>query len=284
MPYLELAIKILEEKQQLMTVEEIWYSVKEKGYDKSLENKTSDDDYFINELESCLIKSLSEGNKVRILKSEKLYYLTTFENLSQLIEIKLDGPFINTFQEVSESGNVKNFHPCMRGYDGMVLFFSIPVGFPIGFYLSSKILDSYFPISSLMLGTILITICFSLLALVYIYFTNCRISVHPDKIEFHRIFSTKILICSIPIKDILSIQAKGLGPEQQIKSDFKFIRIKYTQEGLETTKTFRCHGYINPDTIFNPYRYLIRNHESFVSVRSFLKEICLVQNSEYSEH
>ena len=144
MSYLELAIKILEEKQQLMNVEEIWSSAKEKGYDKSLENKTSDDDFFINKLELCLINSLSENNILGVLKSEKLFYLTTFENLSKLVEIKLNGPFIQNFQEVSESGNVKKFHPGTRGYDGMVLFFSIPVGFPIGFYITSKMLMTNF--------------------------------------------------------------------------------------------------------------------------------------------
>ena len=166
----------------------------------------------------------------------------------------------------------------------MVLFYSIPVGFPVGFYVTSKILDSYFPISSLILGTLLITFCFALLVLLYIHLTNCSISIHPDKIEFHRIFPPKKLITTIPIKEILSIQVKGLGREQQISSDFKFIKINYTQEGLETTRIFRCHGYVNPDPIFNPYRFLIRNHESFVQVRSFLKEICALQKTAYSEH
>ncbi len=283
MSYLELAIKILEEEQQLLRVEDIFDIAILKGYLKLSDFDVNDENDVLNLIEDDLIDSISEDNNLRILKDLSFFYLTSFENLPHLVENILDGPSVMSFKEIVESGSEKKFQPSKRGFDGMVLFYAIACGLPVGMYIVSKIMDSYFPLLLFMSGVFCVVMCFVFIVLLYLQLTNCSLVIRPDIIEFRRIFPPKLLICRIEIKDILQIEAKGLGKEEQISSDFKYLKITFMDNGKENIKKIRCHAYVNPDERYTPYRYLIRNHESFVTLRAFLKEICMLHKIDYSE-
>jgi hypothetical protein len=283
MSYLELAIKILEEEQQLLRVEDIYDIAILKGYLKLSDFDVNDENDVLNLIEDDLIDSISEDNNLRMLKDLYFFYLTSFENLPHLVENLLDGPSVNSYKEIVESGSEKIFQPSKRGFDGMILFYAIACGLPVGIYIISRVMDSYFPLLLFMSGIFAVVMCFVIFVLIYLQLTNCSLVIRPETIEFRRIFHPKFLICKIAIKDILQIEAKGLGKEEQISSDFKYLKIKFRDNGNERIKKFRCHAYTNPDEYYNPYHYLIRNHESFVTIRAFLKEISNCNDIEYIE-
>ncbi len=283
MTYLELAKKVLEETQQLMWVDDIWKLAKEKGYSGDLEKTYDSEQDNINALDSALYRSVGTDS-LGLLKSEGLYYLTTFDNLSQLVADALDGSSIKSYQEVLDNQSVKTFSPTKRGFDGMLLFFVVPIGLPLSFYITGTgILGTYMPSMELFAGTFSLTCCFALLVFLYIQLTNCNVNIHPDKIEFARIFRPHSLIGTIPIKDIVEINVKGLGREEQISSDFKYIKIKFKKNNKEATQLFRCHAYINPNPNYDPSRIQLKHHENFANLRAFLKEICVHQGANYSE-
>jgi hypothetical protein len=284
MNYLELAVQVLEEEQQLLWVDDIWLIAKEKGYDKKLEKIYTDQQDNVNALDVALYKSLDGGDKTFGLIPERgLYYLNSFKNLSQLAENALEPSTIKSYQEVVDNQKVKGFTPTWKGLDGMILFFVIPIGIPISIYATATALGSYSPTIALFLGSIGLIILSAFPVLLYIQFTNCSVHIYSNRIEFVRMLRPNNLIEAIAFSDILSVKAKGLGREEQISSDFKSIEIRYKKAEQEHTKRFRCHAYINPNPIFNPYRKRLLNHQSFVALRGFLKEIAAVHQIDYSE-
>jgi len=284
MTHLELAKQVLEEEQQFLWVDDIWLIAKEKGYDKKLENIYPDEQDNVNALDVALYESLDQEDKVFGLIAERgLYYLNSFKNLSQLAENALEPSTIKSYKEVLDKQKVKGFTPTWKGLDGMILFFVIPIGIPISLYATATALGSYSPTKWLFLGTIVLTILSAFPVLLYIQLTNCSVHIYADRIEFIRILRPNNLIEAIDLLDITAIKAKGLGREEQISSDFKFIEISYKKGGKERTKRFRCHAYINPNPVFNPYRKRVLNHQSFVALRGFLKEIAAVHQIDYSE-
>lgn len=283
MTYLELAIKVLKETQKLLWVDDIWATAKEKGYYQNLDLIYDEEEDNIKALDHALYVNVNQNNSLGLLKEKGLYYLTSFEQLPMLIEEALDGPSIRTFQEIVDKNQPKKFSPSKRGYDGMVLFFVAPVGFPISLYITSSIQGSFYPTFWFVSTTALLTILSAPLVLLYLQMTNCDVTIHPDRIDFTRMFPPYSPIISIPINTITAFHAHGLGSEEQISSDFKYLEITYKKDNKLTTKRLRCHGYINPHPIYNPHDIRIRNHESFVMLRAFLKEISSTHQLDYRE-
>lgn len=282
MTYLELAYKVLEETQRLLWVDDIWEIAKAKGYTQTLKYTYPKEEDNINQLDAILYQEVGKKN-LRLLEEKGLYYLSNFDQLPQLIEAALYGSSILTFQEVQAHHTAKHFSPSTRGFDGMILFFVVAIGFPISLYLSSVIQGSFHLSYALIFQTMGLTLLFALMVFLHIQMTNCDISIYPDRIDFYRTFFPKYKILSVPIKDLQRIQAFGLGREDQIKSDFKYLIIQYQKGEENITKKIRCHGYINPSTTYDPFCVLIRNFQSFITLRAFLKEICLQHNLFYQE-
>lgn len=284
MTYLELAKKVLAEAHRLMWVDDIWTFAKKKGYDKELPNVFSNEEDNINMLDSVLFQHIGDEDEIGLLKEHGLYFLTTFDKLPLLVEDALDGHIVRTFKEVQESKKPKKFSPSKRGFDGMIFFWSIPVGFPISLYVMMTIQGSFHPGPILILGTPgMMLLFFMPLGLFHLWSTNCDVTIYPDRIEFYRIFVPKMLMQSVPIKDLKSISVKGIGLESQVKSDFKYIDISF-QKGKQVIKQrVRSHAYINPPDYYDPFQIRVHDHESFTSLRSFLKEICTFQGIDYRE-
>ncbi|BDS09383.1 winged helix-turn-helix domain-containing protein [Aureispira anguillae] len=282
MTYLELAYKVLEETQRLLWVDDIWEIAQEKGYTKLLKKTYPREEDNINQLDALMYQEVGRHN-LRLIETEGLYYLTTFEQLPQLVENALYGTGISSYQDILDYNKPKHFSPSTRGFDGMVLFFVVAIGFPISLYISTTIQGSFYLGPQLLLTTAILTLCFAFMVFLYLQLTNCDISIYPDRIDFYRTFYPSHKILSLPIKNLVSIQANGLGQEDQIKSDLKFLLIEYKEGKKILQKKIRCHGYINPSPIYDPFCVLIRNFESFITLRAFLKEICQQHNLLYRE-
>lgn len=283
MTYLELAYKVLEETQQLLWVDDIWRIAKEKGYTQKLTNKYVEEEDNINALDNVLYQEVG-NHTLRLLEKKGLYYLVNFENLTTQVETALFGPSISTFQEVLDHKKVKRFSPSKRGFDGMVLFFLLAIGFPTSLYISTSLQGDFYLNASLVIGTISLMACFLLIVLAYLQFTNCDIHIHPDKIVLYRTFYPKNKVQSILIKDLEAVEAFGLGTENQINSDFKSLTFTYKEGVQSISKKIRCHGYINPSLSYDPFSIVIRNFESFLTLRAFLKEICALNDIPYQEN
>ncbi|WMX13937.1 HTH domain-containing protein [Aureispira sp. CCB-E] len=282
MTYLELAYRVLEETQRLLWVDDIWRIAKEKGYIKELEQHYENEEDNINFLDNVLYKKVGQ-NKLRLLEEKGLYYLVDVNNLAAQIETALYGSSISSYQEILTHKKVKHFSPSTRGFDGMVLFFLLAVGFPVSLYISTSFYDGSYLDPIFIGGTVALMICFAIIVLVYLQLTNCDFYIHPDKIEIYRTFFPKNKVVSILIKDLVKIEAWGLGTESQINSDFKSLVFTYQNNGTTYVKKIRCHGYINPSTSYDPFSVVIRNFESFATLRVFLQEICAIQNIPYQE-
>lgn len=283
MTYLELAYKVLEETQQLLWVDDVWDIAKEKGYTELLKDPYKKEEANINQLDAIMYHEVGE-NSLRLIEEKGLYYLTTFEDLPQLVETAFHGPTLRSYQELLTHKSEKHFSPSTRGFDGMVLFFVVAIGFPISLYISTTIQGSFYLGSTMILGTLILTLCFAAIVLLHLQSTNCDVSIYSDRIDFYRTFYPKNKMLSIPIKDLVSIQAHGLGREDQITSDFKFLILNYKKGKQVFTKKIRCHGYINPNPIYDPFSIPIRNFESFTTLRAFLKGICLHHKLPYEEN
>lgn len=283
MTYLELAYQVLEETQQLLWVDDIWRIAKEKGYTKKLTQTYTNEEDNINALDNVLYQEVG-NHTLRLLEKKGLYYLVTIDNLAAQVETALFGPSISTYQEVIQYKKVKRFSPSKRGFDGMVLFFLFAIGFPISLYISSTIQGGFYVNIGLVISTVGLMACFLLMVLLYLQFTNCDISIHSDKIVFSRTFYPKNKILSILIKDLEGIEAFGLGTENQINSDFKSLIFTYKDGTQSISKKVRCHGYINPSPSYDPFSIVIRNFESFLTLRAILKEICVLNDIPYQEN
>ena len=119
MTYLELGIKVLEEAQRLLSVDEIWAIATKKGYDKSLNKSYVTKEDNVNTLDNVLYKNIGKEQHIALLVEQGLYYLNTFENLPLLVEEALDGPFLKSYQEIVARNKPKRFSPSKRGFDGM---------------------------------------------------------------------------------------------------------------------------------------------------------------------
>lgn len=291
MTYLELAYKVLEETQRLLWVDDIWHIAEEKGYTKTLEKTYPKEEDNVNVLDNVLYAEVGK-HTLRLLEKKGLYYLVDFENLSTQIETALYGVSMNTYKEVLKRKKVKRFSPSTRGFSGMIFFFLLAIGFPISLYLTTSFQGGFYLTPMLIIGTSVLLFCFAGAVLLYLQLTNCDVHIHSDKIAIYRTFYPKNKIASILIKDLTQIEACGLGTESQINSDFKSLTFTYQnssstptagtkQESI--TKKIRCHGYINPSTSYDPFSILIRNFESFVTLRAFLKEICTIHEIPYQE-
>lgn len=291
MTYLELAYKVLEETQRLLWVDDIWHIAKEKGYTKTLQKAYAREEDNINALDNVLYEEVGK-HTLRLLEEEGLYYLVNFENLSAQIEQALHGLSLNSYQEVLEQDKVKYFSPSTRGFSGMLFFFLLAIGFPISLYLGTLFQGGFYLGFILIISTSSLLCCFVLLVFLYLQLTNCDIHIHPDSIHIYRTFYPKNKIVSISIKDLIRVEAFGLGVESQINSDFKSLVFTYQNSGSSAkasksteiiTKKIRCHGYINPSASYDPFSILIRSFESFVTLRAFLKEICTMHEIPYQE-
>lgn len=282
MTYLELAYKVLEETQQLLWVDDVWDIAKEKGYTQLLKKTYQKEEHNINQLDAIMYREVGNNN-LRLIEEKGLYYLTTFKNLPELVETVFHGSTIRNFQELITQKGEKHFSPSTRGFDGMVLFFVVAIGFPISLYISSIIQGSFYLGYTLVFGTLILTLFSAIIVFLHLQATNCDIRIYPDRIDFHRTFYPKNQMLSIPIQDLISIKAHGLGREDQIKSDFKFLVLNYKKDKQTITKKIRCHGYINPNPIYDPFSIPIRNFESFTTLRVFLKGICLHYKLPYEE-
>jgi hypothetical protein len=283
MTYLELAYKVLEETQRLLWVDDIWHIATKKGYTKALEKTYSNEEDNINALDNVLFHEVGK-HSLRLLEEKGLYYLVHFENLATQIETALHGASINSYQEVLDQKKVKRFSPSTRGFEGMVFFFLLAIGFPVSLYLSTLFQGGFYLGATLIIATSSLMFCFVIIVLLYLQFTNCDVHIHSNRIDIYRTFYPKNKVVSILIKDLVGIEACGLGTEDQINSDFKSLTFTYNNTTQEViSKKIRCHGYINPSASYDPFSILIRNFESFVTLRAFLKEICAVCNIPYQE-
>lgn len=291
MTYLELAYKVLEETQRLLWVDDIWRIAKEKGYTKTLQKEYTKEEDNINALDNILYEEVG-NHTLRLLEKKGLYYLLDTDNLPAQIERALYGNHVGSYQEIVEHKTVKRFAPSTTGFSGMFFVFLLIIGFPISLYLTSSFQGGYYLSSTLIIGLSSLLFCFALVALLYFRFTNCAIRIHSDRINIYRAFYPRSKVLSIPIQDLVRIEASGLGKEHQINSTFKNLTFTYQNKTSISkansaqeiiTKKIRCHGYINPSTSYDPFSILIRNFESFVTLRAFLKEICSVRNIPYQE-
>lgn len=279
----ELAYKVLEEEQQLLWVDDIWRIAVEKGYAAQLSKQYDELAYNINALDHALYQKVGQGS-LRLLEEKGLYYLTSFEQLPLKIEGALHGTSCLHFHEVQATGTPKQFSPSTRGFDGMVLFFILAVGFPLSLYLTTVFQGSLaLSLLSILLMVGLLSF-FALLAYAYLQLTNATLIIAPEHLECYYIFYPKKLKFTIDWTQLTKIEACGLGEELQLKSDIKYFVFHYqTKEDVAQTRTIRCHGYINPSPHYDPFSILIRNHESFVLLRAFLKEIAALHNITYEE-
>jgi hypothetical protein len=291
MTYIELAYKVLEETQRLLWVDDIWHIAKEKGYTKLLKKTYPKEEDNINALDNVLYEEVGKET-LRLLEKKGLYYLVDVENLSTQIETALYGASINSYQEVVEHKKAKRFSPSTKGFSGMFFFCLLIVGFPVSLYLSISSQHIFHLSSTLIIGLSSLLFCFVIVVLLYFHFTNCMVHILSDRINIYRFFYPKNRIISIPITDLISIEAAGLGADNQIIGNAKSLTFTYQNkdtsptEGAKKgiiTKKIRCHGYINPSASYDPFSILIRNFESFVTLRAFLKEICAAGNIPYQE-
>jgi hypothetical protein len=291
MTYLELAYKVLEETQRLLWVDDIWRIAKEKGYTKSVQKIYTKDEDNINALDNILYEEVG-NHSLRLLEEKGLYYLLGIENLSAQIETALYGTTISSYQEILDHKKVKRFTPSTRGFSGMFFVFLLIVGFPISLYLSSYFQGGFYLSPTLIIGLSSLLFCFTVVILFYFRLTNCAIRIHSDRINIYRAFYPRTKIVSIFIKDLVRIEVTGLGREHQDNNNFKNLTFTYRNK-LSTstngkaqeliTKKIRCHGYINPSASYDPFSILVRNFESFVTLRTFLEEISSVYNIPYQE-
>lgn len=280
---LELAYKVLEEEQQLLWVDDIWRIATQKNYISQLKKIYEETDDNVSALDSILYNKVGQG-QLRLLEEKGLYYLTNFEQLPQKIEAALYGSSISTFAEVQQTGKIKHFSPSTRGFDGMVLFFIVAVGFPLSLYLTTifqgSLALSFFSLL-LMLGLLSF---FAFLAYAYLQLTNATLIITSDHLECYYLFYPKKLKFQVEWTKLTKIEACGLGEELQLKSDIKYLVFHYQTETGEIKKQLiRCHGYINPSPHYDPFATLIRNYESFVLLRAFLKEIAQEYTIPYEE-
>ncbi|CAA6811303.1 MAG: Unknown protein [uncultured Aureispira sp.] len=291
MTYLELAYKVLEETQRLLWVDDIWRIATEKGYTKAVKKAYTKEEDNINVLDAILYEAVGK-HRLRLLEKKGLYYLVDATNLPAQIETALYGPSINSYQELVTHKKVKHFLPSTQGFSGMSFLFLLIIGFPISLCLAANFQGGFYLSASLVIGISSLLLCFAVVLLLYFQFTNCSIRIHSDRINIYRTFYPKNKIVSIPIKNLVRIEVTGLGAENQLNSTFKSLTLTYQNNfsiaGAVTeqeivTKKIRCHGYINPSTSYDPFAILIRNFESFVTLRKFLKEIAVVYNIPYQE-
>jgi hypothetical protein len=292
MTYLELAYKVLEETQRLLWVDDIWQIAKEKGYTKTLKESYTKEEDNINALDNILYAEIGK-HTLRLLEKKGLYYLVDMENLSAQIETALYGTSILSYREIVAHQKVKRFRPSTRGFSGMFFFSLLIICVPIGLYLSINA-PSFFSLLSptLIIGFSSLLFSFIILVLLYFQFTNVVIRIHSDRINIYRLFYPKNRVVSILISDLISIEASGLDTDNQISSNAKSLTFRYQKSRSTSeenprqeiiTKKIRCHGYINPSGSYDPFSILIRNFESFVTLRAFLKEICAVRKIPYQE-
>lgn len=291
MTYLELAYKVLEETQGLLWVDDIWRIAKEKGYTNEIPKTYPKEEDNINALDNILYKEVG-NHTLRLLEKKGLYYLLDTDNLSAQMETALYGSSISSYQEIVAHKKVKRFTPSTVGFSGMFFVFLLIIGFPISLYFVSHLQGGFYLSSTLIVGVSSLMLCFAILALFYFRLTNCAIRIHSDRINIYRAFYPRNKIASILIKDLVRIDVSGLGAEHEIASKFKCVTFTYQKQHAKVeasatqeiiTKKIRCHGYINPSTSYDPFSILVRNFESFVTLRAFLKEICSARNIPYQE-
>ncbi|MGH1334648.1 MAG: hypothetical protein ACRBFS_00865 [Aureispira sp.] len=283
MTRIELAYKVLEEEKQLLWVDDIWRLATEKGYVNQLPQQYDELEHNINALDDALYQKVGQG-RLRLLEEKGQYYLTNFKQLPLKIESALHGPSCIHFKEVQETGTAKHFKPSTRGFDGMVLFFILAIGLPLSLYLTTIFQGSLaLSLLSMLLMAGLLSF-FALLAYAYLQLTNATLIIAPEHLECYYLFYPKKLQFKVNWTQLTKIEACGLGEELQLKSDVKYLVFHYqTEEGEARTRTIRCHGYINPSPHYDPFSILIRNYESFVLLRAFLKEIAELYAITYEE-
>jgi hypothetical protein len=283
MTTIKMAYRVLEEEQRLLWADDIWNIASEKGYTKELSRKYEQLEHNINALDNTLFDQVGKG-QLRLLEKEGLYYLTSFEQLPSKIEDALHGPTMRSFAEVVKRNRPKHFRPCTRGFDGMVLFFILAVGLPLSLYLTTLIQGNLaFSLLSLfwMLGLLS---GFGLLAYAYLQWSNAAITISPKQLECYYAFYPKRLKFQLAWSQLSKIEARGLGEELQLKSDIKYLIFYYSNEkGQPQQRLVRCHGYINPSPHYDPFSVQVRNYESFVLLRQFLKEVAALYDIPYEE-
>jgi len=181
-------------------------------------------------------------------------------------------------QQLVPSSFPLQFSPTKRDFLGMALFFLLPIGFPLSFYIASMVLGYFFPtpaligLTALIMGSLIPFIVF------YIYVTNCTVILDNDQIVFRRIFPPYLAIDSIDLSLINSITINGIGNEQQISSDKKWITVDYNNQ----QKSYRCDGYINP-SIDSSDEPPIAPQANFQRLRTELQRLCQQHNISYTE-
>jgi hypothetical protein len=113
----------------------------------------------------------------------------------------------------------------------------------------------------------------------YLYFTNCSVVLEEDHLTFRRIFPPYLEIATFDFKNINAIDVVGIGSEQQISSDKKWI----TVEANNQRKSYRCDGYINHSEETYLEQPTTSPLEDFTVLRTSLKTICQTNNISYSE-
>lgn len=181
-------------------------------------------------------------------------------------------------QKLTPSGFPLEFSPTKQDFLGMALFFLLPIGFPITFYIASSILGYFFPTPTLIGLTGIMMSSLIPFILLYIYFTNSTIILDHDQIIFRRIFPPYLTIDTIDFALVSTIKVIGIGGEQQISSDKKWIVIHYNNQ----QKSYRCDGYINPP-IGQADEPPIPPQADFKHLRATLQLLCQQHNITYSE-